>query len=333
MKNLFLNVNIKAKLSIHKQQAPMFKSTCLFLLYFCLFITFKNQFAQEAGIIYPFFEEYFKYDSLLLEKACYEVLKSKTEFFKTAQYLAVPWRGLYWECFKQNRKKYHSKIDELARLKMNNGFTVVMSLHHLDGYALDLLEKIGIKYIFTPSATLSKTKYKSIDIIAMPHYALNGSKPAPIKDILYSFVGTTDTHPIRKKIFAMKHPANTVLIQRPQWLFSKGSEEYKNILSRSRFSLCPRGFNAGSIRFWESLQAGAIPVIISDDGLLPDGFNWSQCVINIKEKDIDAIPSVIANIPVEQESLMRIACLEAYQMFSGNNLASPVELLFNERVF
>jgi len=41
--------------------------------------------------------------------------------------------------------------------------------------------------------------------------------------------------------------------------------KYNTILSDSKFSLCPEGAGPNTLRFWESIAVGSIPVIFSDD--------------------------------------------------------------------
>jgi hypothetical protein len=57
-------------------------------------------------------------------------------------------------------------------------------------------------------------------------------------------------------------------------------EEFRDLLARSVFSLCPSGSGPNSIRLWESLASGAIPVVISD-GYLPPGDlrEWNEAVV------------------------------------------------------
>lgn len=40
---------------------------------------------------------------------------------------------------------------------------------------------------------------------------------------------------------------------------------YNNILSNSKFSLCPEGAGPNTLRLWESIAVGSIPIIFSDD--------------------------------------------------------------------
>ncbi|CAB9495511.1 exostosin domain-containing protein [Alteromonas macleodii] len=45
----------------------------------------------------------------------------------------------------------------------------------------------------------------------------------------------------------------------------KRTFRYNTILSDSKFSLCPEGAGPNTLRFWESIAVGSIPVIFSDD--------------------------------------------------------------------
>jgi len=103
-------------------------------------------------------------------------------------------------------------------------------------------------------------------------------------------------------------------------------------LSRSRFSLCPRGTGPSTIRFWESLGAGSIPVLIGSDMGLPDGYDWKKCVITISELDINKIHKILSSFTLEQESRMRESCLEAYSKFSGKNFIYPIVHFFDKRI-
>ena len=44
---------------------------------------------------------------------------------------------------------------------------------------------------------------------------------------------------------------------------------YKKSIERCKFVLCPRGRGSNSIRFYEALNFGKIPILISDDVKLP----------------------------------------------------------------
>lgn len=92
-----------------------------------------------------------------------------------------------------------------------------------------------------------------IPLVCQPHVF---KFPAVRKDILCSFIGRI-TDPIRKTIV--------------DWGTGKGScyitsrshslQNYCEVLARSRFVLCPRGYGASSFRIGEALQYGGEPII------------------------------------------------------------------------
>ena len=53
--------------------------------------------------------------------------------------------------------------------------------------------------------------------------------------------------------------------------FEMRRERFRSVMGRSRFVLCPRGKGTSSIRLYEALAYGCVPVIISDDWVAPAG--------------------------------------------------------------
>lgn len=54
---------------------------------------------------------------------------------------------------------------------------------------------------------------------------------------------------------------------------------YNSILSDSKFSLCPEGAGPNTLRFWESIAVGTIPVIFSDDLAIYKKDEVGLCII------------------------------------------------------
>jgi len=51
---------------------------------------------------------------------------------------------------------------------------------------------------------------------------------------------------------------------------SNNTERFRELMSRSRYALCPRGYGATSFRLYEALQFGAVPIYISDQHWWPN---------------------------------------------------------------
>jgi len=68
---------------------------------------------------------------------------------------------------------------------------------------------------------------------------------------------------------------------------------YNTLLSDSVFSLCPEGAGPNTLRLWESLAAGAIPVVIVDDWLWPappEGSpRWEDAVIVLRRNEVAGV--------------------------------------------
>jgi hypothetical protein len=116
---------------------------------------------------------------------------------------------------------------------------------------------------------------------------------------LYSFYGAPSSG-IRKKIFKMKHhPRARILHSMQHMFFEKGEKpqlpqvQYAELMTNSKFVLAPRGIGTSSIRLFEILQAGRVPVVLSDRYVFPKGMDWKKFAIIVPEKDIDRLPEIL----------------------------------------
>jgi len=270
--------------------------------------------------VYAYLTELFE-PSPELSMTDYQVYKILQQYpiNKNVNYLVLPWRELI------KRKE----LNRVPSIKLNGGFTVCH--HPFFELIIPIVKKIGIDTIFASHAEKNRV-YQGITVVPFPLFPINGVSPAEKKDILYSFIGSDSYKPLRSEILNMTVDADCFIKEREVWHFfidpdmrEKQKEEYQDVLARSRFSLCPRGTGPNSIRFWESLQAGAIPVLLADDFWLPEGVNWQECIIQIPEKDVSKINTIIRNVLPEQEEHMRTQCLVAYTYFAGNDFVRTIK--------
>jgi hypothetical protein len=119
---------------------------------------------------------------------------------------------------------------------------------------------------------------------------------------LYSFLGGSTSWP-RKKIFKSASNLPDVLIESTDhYNHWNGNHDYAvqklthqrryaNALQQSWFFLCPRGAGVSSIRLFEVMQAGVVPVIIADNWVPIPGIDWDKFALFLPEKslgDLDA---------------------------------------------
>jgi len=142
------------------------------------------------------------------------------------------------------------------------------------------------------------------------------------KDILFSFVGSTRTHPVREQIFALKHPRGVLIdaaAEAGRYWWESASRDalfarFRDVTRRSRFVICPRGISPSSIRLFEAMEAGAVPVIVADDLELPQGPAWEKFSIRVPQRAVQDIPAAVEALLERAEEMGRAARLawEAY---------------------
>lgn len=80
---------------------------------------------------------------------------------------------------------------------------------------------------------------------------------------------------------------------------------YNALLSDSVFSLCPAGAGANTLRLWESLAVGSVPVLCGPQPMLPVGGNlqeidWDRIVIRVPNEQIEMLPSLLRAMPMAE---------------------------------
>lgn len=155
---------------------------------------------------------------------------------------------------------------------------------------------------------LSRGRSKSIPYImtqhAEPNHFIKDFTFTNSQRYLYSFKGGS-TSWIRKKLFKMNHNFSDVLIEESNhyhhWNYDNSyrdqkenlMQQYAKLIDESLFFLCPRGAGVSSIRLFEVMQAGRVPVIISDDWIPIDGIPWDEFSIRIAEKDLQKLDQIV----------------------------------------
>lgn len=121
-------------------------------------------------------------------------------------------------------------------------------------------------------------------------------------DLLFSFQGAR-THPVREAVLNLRH-ARAVVEDTSSTDAVAGAGDsvelvrsrYQEVVKASKFVICPRGHGASSFRLYETLHAGRVPVVVSDDWLPPPGIDWSNCVVRVREADALEIPRMLERL-------------------------------------
>ena len=96
-----------------------------------------------------------------------------------------------------------------------------------------------------------------IPLISSPH-RIPWKKPQ--KRYLASVIGRLNTHPIRQEMARSLEERTDIIIKDGNY----GTRFFKSNILRSYVSLSPRGYGGSSFRFFESMQMGVSPFLISD---------------------------------------------------------------------
>ena len=219
---------------------------------------------------------------------------------------------------------------------------------------IPLWKALNISVVYTPHKIKGENKIDGIILKPCPLYAVNFDNNDfnhefnnvdllnVERNILYNFIGGYQRQyltKIRQNIFNMKHPENTIIKNTGDWHFNKlvynikqnvnldlnlneehinKTKYYNELLIKSRYTLCPSGSGPNSIRFWECLGAGSIPVLLADTLELPKHELWNDAIIFLEENKVNTLPELIKTISKEKEYIMRTNCLKIYQYFKDN---------------
>lgn len=80
---------------------------------------------------------------------------------------------------------------------------------------------------------------------------------------------------------------------------AESNEEFRNKfvenIIESDYTLCVRGLGNNSVRFFETLCCGRIPVFVNTDSTLPfdNLIDWKSLCVWVEEKDIDNIAAAV----------------------------------------
>lgn len=283
------------------------------------------------------FQDIFQYEKFPVEYLCYMQMQDAV-YDHTFNYIAIPWTQIMnstWLDF-PNKKDINQYVTGIMQLSVptEDNFTVCQHDDYMK--LIPLFKHLKIKKVFSPLHDRDN-HIDDIEILPIPFTCNFKFNKSATKDILFSFVGTPTSHPIRQRM-AQRILGEGIIYRDSYHVdsnffftenYKKAEEaEYQDVMERSRFSLCPRGSSPSSVRFWESIAAGTIPVLISDNWVLPD-WDWENSIIRISEDQFETmnysqIYELLNDISAEREAEMRTNCLNASNVFSQEKFAEYI---------
>jgi len=203
-------------------------------------------------------------------------------------YIPIFWTDYY---VKHGLHKTHPEIQEFLDKNLEKGRKYFTIVQNADGILDKLPENV---LVFSTSGNGDI----SIPLLKQPLTPANKKR-----DILCSFMGdiegAANRTGLRQKMYeSLKKDKRFHLVHVEGSVGRDGNNTlpFRELLQRSVFSLCPRGYGQSSFRLYEAISAGSIPAYIWDEvEWLPykDTLDWSEFSISINIRNIESLPGII----------------------------------------
>lgn len=218
------------------------------------------------------------------------------------EYLPILWTGYY--C----KHKFGQHKPAMVDLqKFLNGLDLSKKYYSLVQYDGGIQHDLSHLDIQVFSMSGGRTDYP-LPLIAMPHQY----RPhiVQLKDLFVNFIGGL-THNVRSTVICSFKSTNKIYLNTNKHPLSA----YCNIIARSIFTLCPRGFGPTSFRIQEALQYGSIPVYISDKWVIPHNIPFTDYGVLIDAADAHRVHDILMSISPEEIKRKQDAIPEIYKKY------------------
>ena len=259
-----------------------------------------KKFQPEYKSVYPSYS-----NGLHMEEIFFKYFEENKDSIET-EYIYLP---IFWTSFYILRN-YAANINDLMEYldkldKSKKYFTIIqyasgicvknknlnLLVFSAGGGGINMRHEINQKVTIdrNPNRVIFVGKKADYDIPLMCEPLMKYEEKS--KDIFCSFMGRLNTHNCRYDM------ANTVRADnRYQLKGSSGYDAYRDILSRSLFSLSPRGYGYTSFRIYEAIQMESIPIYVWDkEKVLPfsDEINWEEFCIIIHTSELNKLREIV----------------------------------------
>lgn len=199
--------------------------------------------------------------------------------------------------------------------KKENPYSIRMHSWHI--YAINVEDPDRNDNIVINKPIEEKTLLASFKGAHMPHYlsdvrlllepALQRDKHK--EDIV---IEVTDEWHFNKHVFSQQVKGIDITNQ----ISNKDVLAYNDLLCNSIFTLCPEGAGINTIRFWEAMAVGSIPVLITKEAHVPMLFRLNEqlykcCIFVIRDKVLDIFKRLRA-LPKEEIIELQNLCRQTY---------------------
>ena len=240
-------------------------------------------------------------DSIKTEELiCQGLMADRDEIDTTFHYVKMP---IAWTINKHGLRKAQKAIDRVH--KKRAGRKLFYVCQHTLVRKLNFHESL----VFSPHASVAD------DVVTIPHHSVSYVHADAVcqKKKLFGFCGAAGTHEVRRRMCELfpEHCTDTT-----QWHFAQDAgmrqkqlAAYNELLSKTMFALCPRGSGISTVRLFEALAFGCVPVVVADGYRPPNtrSRQWEEFAIDVPEDRIDTIPAICESYAPRFERMSELA--------------------------
>ncbi len=265
----------------------------------------------------------------------YDRIKNISAYRKGIAYLAFPWATLFDAINSGHSSLVRSFVDALMGShyelsKYQRVFTVCQHIHYADFGAMFALAAVTDAYCSHKCLGASVTH--GVQIHPFPLYPVQFDPDLPVygdkRELLFSFVGCKPDgwyiSNVRQYLEKEMAKISDGLIEiKDHWHYKEAvfgeqsvdqtlnDEHYQKTLLNSVFCLCPSGSGSNTIRLWEALGAGCIPVVLSDRWDPPGGAELWELAVEFCGETPEAVAALPARLRALAEDSVALARMRA----------------------
>lgn len=149
-----------------------------------------------------------------------------------------------------------------------------------------------------------ENKWITVPLVSGKHIQ---NKPKIQRTILASFMGNIDIHPLRQRLKNAFAGVENTVVQSGAYRDYQDVIRFQDLMRKSVFALCPRGFGTTSFRLTEAMDYGCIPVYISDTFSIPfeELIDIQDVCVMVTSDQVDKLPKKLQNIPQHEIDRLR----------------------------
>ena len=304
----------------------------------------------------------------ITERRAFEMVRAARLDAEDTTYFAFPWATLIDRITSRHADEgpLLERLAQLARSRRRVGRVITVCQHVRMMEFRHLFDQLRITDVFWSHAMRGRPRWggnRSMRIHPFPLYPVQAPAVQTFRDderrpLLFNFVGAVEnswylTDVRRWIVDALSGHPRGLIVPREAWHYQRAvyehqikgvvaegaaltdaaaEAEFATALKQSTFTLCPSGSGPNSIRLWESIGHGSIPVILSDTLALPGPAQlWREAAVLCEETEeaVRGLPALLQEIEADPAQLRtrRRALRQLWLLYGPLNFIHDIRAL------